>query len=239
MNKKIKNKKSKSVKGKPLLSGFNPDNSGPRVIVGIPTYSGQIPYQTVNSLLMLHKPKQTAIQFIPRQRVDKARNAICIEAMKTKSSHVLFIDDDNPVPPNTLLQLLKWDKDIISTPILQRGGEHKLCLFRKEEKIIKTKPLAMYYHLEKLNPDENGLQQIDACGMGCTLIKTKVIADLMKKYDGKPFEFGDISVEGQRRTMSEDVEFCERAVKEGYQVWIDTTIRPLHLGDPQIIVYYE
>ena len=211
-----------------------------KVLIGVPSYSGQIPYQMVISLLKLHKTKQTAIQIIPRLRVDKARNHICLEAIKADVDYVLFLDDDNPIPPNTLTRFIQNDKDIIIPPILQRGGEHKICLFKSYIKKLKNgKEVTLYNNLKEFNPDENGLMEVDAGGMGATLVKIKVIKKLMDKYDGRPFEFGKIEVDGKTRLMSEDVEFCERAKKEGFKIFTDTLIRPIHLGDPQQFVYHE
>ena len=51
------------------------------------------------------------------------------------------------------------------------------------------------------------------------------------------FEFGDITVEGQRRVMSEDCEFSERAAKLGFELWLDESIIPVHLGAKQMIKY--
>jgi hypothetical protein len=37
------------------------------------------------------------------------------------------------------------------------------------------------------------------------------------------------------RTMSEDVLFCERAIDAGFEVWLDSRIRPLHITGNQFI----
>lgn len=209
-----------------------------KVLIGIPTYSGLFPHQTVNSLLRLHKPKQTAVSILPRVRIDKARNQILQEGIKADVSHVLFIDDDNPVPANALMQMLEDDKDIVTTPILQRGGQHKLCIFKSFMKKVGDKEIKLYEHIRELDTSKD-LVKVDACGMGCTLIKISVAKKLLNKYDGSPFEFTRTDVGDKQRTMSEDVEFCERAVNEGFEIWCDTRIRPAHIGDPQLFIYNE
>jgi len=54
-----------------------------------------------------------------------------------------------------------------------------------------------------------------------------VLEKLYVKHGGLPFEFGDIKfkkkikingTEYDRRTMSEDCEFCERAINAGFEV---------------------
>jgi hypothetical protein len=69
------------------------------------------------------------------------------------------------------------------------------------------------------------------------LVKRKVLETLFAKYKEYVFENGDIrfpktTVDGfeyDRRTMSEDAEFCERAVDAGFEVWLDERIKPIHL----------
>jgi glycosyltransferase involved in cell wall biosynthesis len=212
-----------------------------RVLIGIPCGSGFIPTQTVNSLLQLHKPKQTSILIIDRQRVDKARNFIVKQAIENRMDYILFLDDDNPVPNDTLLKMMERDKDIVTCPILTRNpnkeGKYNICCYNAEEKDVGNgKTLTYYNFIEKFDEE---FQQVDATGTGCLLVKRKVFLKLFEKYEGKPFEFGDIRVNGQRRVMSEDVEFCERAKKEGFEIWCDTTIRPIHLGPPLTIKYSE
>jgi hypothetical protein len=42
-----------------------------------------------------------------------------------------------------------------------------------------------------------------------------------------------------RRTMSEDCEFSERAINCGFEVWIDERITPIHLGRVEQIKYIK
>lgn len=37
------------------------------------------------------------------------------------------------------------------------------------------------------------------------------------------------------RNISEDMCFSERAREEGFEIWVDTRIRPVHLGKPEFI----
>lgn len=211
-----------------------------KVLLGIPCGSGFIPASTVLALMQLQKPPETAALIIERLRTDKARNEIVKAALGSGMEYVFFIDDDNPPPPDSLKKMIAHDKDIVTCPILQRDGENKICLFRKE--IIteeKGKGIAFYHHLKKLDSSKGNLIKVDASGMGCVLIKRKVLEVLYKKYEGMPFEFSDITKNGQRRTMSEDVEFCERAVKEGFEIWADISIRPVHLGPAKQIIFTD
>lgn len=210
------------------------------ILIGIPSASGMMPVSMVQSLLQLQKPYPTAVLIVERQQIEKARNAIVMETLKQNCDYLLFVDDDNPIPPDTLVKLIEDDKDIVIAPILSRNpnsqGGHDLCAFYAKEFNVGKKPLRLYYHIENFK-DEGPLHKIDGGGTGCMLIKRKVLEELTEKYQDKIFERGDIrfkkqyieGIEYDRRTMSEDVEFCERAVDAGFEVWLDERVRPIHL----------
>jgi GT2 family glycosyltransferase len=186
---------------------------------------------------------------VERQRVDKARNYMVNEALKGGFDYLFFVDDDNPIPPDTLEKLLEDDKDIVSAPILGRvankDGKHPLCAFYSKEATADGKSLKLYYPIEKFR-EEGPLHKVDAVGTGCLLIKRKVLEELIKIHKDGLFEFGDIkfkkkiTVDGQeydRRTMSEDAEFSERAVNAGFGIWVDDRIRPYHLTGMGAVQY--
>jgi GT2 family glycosyltransferase len=211
------------------------------ILIGMPSGSGVVPTQMVQSLLQLHKPLPCGFMTIERQRVDKARNAMVMEALNGGFDYLFMVDDDNPIPPDTLEKFLDGDKDIVAAPILGRNpnkdGVHSLCTFYAKTVQADGKPIRLYYPIEKFK-DEGPLHKVDAVGTGCLLIKRNVLETLIKKHKDGLFEFGDIkfkkkiTVDGKeydRRTMSEDCEFSERAVDAGFEIYVDERIRPIHL----------
>ncbi len=211
------------------------------VLIGMPSGSGLIPTSVVQSLLQLHKPLPCGFMTVERQRVDKARNYIAMECLKQGFDYLLFVDDDNPIPTDTLEKLLDDDKDIVTTPILARNpnpdGTYRLCSMYAKEVVVDKKPLKLYEPIQDFR-DDGPLHKVDATGTGCILIKRAVLEALHKVYKDYIFEFGDIrfkkkvtidGVEYDRRTMSEDAEFSERAIDLGFEIWLDERIRPLHL----------
>ncbi|MFA5071884.1 MAG: hypothetical protein WC511_06020 [Candidatus Pacearchaeota archaeon] len=213
--------------------------SNKKVLLCVPNGSGSIPAIMVQSLLQLHKPCPCAFLVIERQRTDKCRDFFAKEMLRGGFDYLLMIDDDNPIPPETLDLMLEDDKDVVIAPILTRNpnkdGKYDLCAYYSREIKIKENSLRMYDFIEKFI-DEGYLHKIDAGGTGCMLIKRKVLEELAKKYE-YVFEYGDIIVDGQRRTLSEDVEFCERVIDNGFEIWLDERIVPIHLGNQQIIKY--
>lgn len=215
------------------------------VLIGMPCGSGQVPIEMLQSLLRLEKPLPCGFMSVTRQRIDKARNCIVLEALKSGIDYVLFVDDDNPIPPDTLTKMIEDDKDIVVAPILSRNpdanGVHNLCSFYMTLgpalSELNNERIRFYTPITKFT-DSGPLHQIAGGGTGCMLIKRRVIEALFAKYQNHIFEFGDIrfkkitynGVEYDRRTMSEDMEFCERATDLGFEVWLDDRIRPLHIS---------
>jgi hypothetical protein len=212
-----------------------------KILIGMPCQSGVVPVPTVQSLLMLHKPLACAFSVVERQRVDKARNHMAMECLSGNFDYLFFVDDDNPIPPNTLEMFLEDDKDIVVAPILSRNPvppdmKHPLCAFYAEDAKTKKGNIPIYIPIKKFR-EKGSLHKVDAAGTGCMLIKRKVLEVLNKKHQDLIFEFGDtrfppVEFKGKkidRRTMSEDAEFCERATKAGFEIWLDSRIRPIHL----------
>lgn len=213
-----------------------------KVLIGMPCGSGFIPSLTVQTLLQLHKPCPCAFGVVDRQRIDKVRNFLVHQCLEGGFDYLLMIDDDNPIPPDTLEVMLKDNKDIVIAPILTRNpnkdGKYDLCAYYVENRDVGNGETIPYYNFITEFKDKGPLHKIDAGGTGCILIKRKVLEEMVKKYE-YPFEFGDITVNKQRRTMSEDAEFCERATKLGFEIWLDERIRPIHLSNQIQLVWHN
>ena len=79
--------------------------------------------------------------------------------------------------------------------------------------------------------------------MACTLIKREVLEKLWSKYEGKIFAFSRDEINPTQgktnREMSEDVSFCERATQEGFEIWCDTTVRPIHFTTKKFVQFND
>lgn len=215
------------------------------VLIGMPNGSGQVPASMVSSLLQLRKPVPCAFMIVERQMIEMSRNAIVMEAIKNNASHVLMVDDDNPIPPDTLEKLLEDNKDVVIAPILSRNpnknGIHDLCAFYMEE----VDGVKLYKNIDMFR-DDGYLHKIDGGGTGCMLIKIEVLKKLFARYGDRVFERTrsvfpkPITHEGREwteRTMSEDIQFCERVIEEGFEVWLDSRVRPLHITGSNFVQY--
>ena len=217
-----------------------------KVLIGIPNGSGLIHHLTVESLMSLERPLDIGFHVVPRSRNDTARNEITRIAMEQAYSYVLYMDDDNPVPPDTLTKLLEDDKDIISVPIAARKSltnRHNACAFyAKDYGGIRT-----YTRIRQFK-DDGYLHKVDAVGLGCVLVKRRVLEVLWKKYRDFIFEDGKITFDEPKwiagqickwRRLTTDLEFSERCVDAGFEIWLDTRIKPVHIGEPNLILWEE
>jgi len=222
-----------------------------KCLIAMPSGSGSVPVPTVQSLMALKFVCQCSFIMTDRIRTDTARNYFVRQALNQKVDYLLMIDDDNPVPEDTLQKMLEDDKDIVIAPILSRNpnkdGEHTLCAFYSREEMIDEKPLKLYYDIKAFK-EPGYLHKIDAGGCGAILIKREVLEKLSKEYEGFVFEYGNInfskkySVDGKmlgKRTMSEDCEFSERAIKAGFEMWLDDRIVPFHISNPKLVKYIK
>jgi len=214
-----------------------------KLLIGMPCASGMISAYVVDGLFKLTRPCPTSILIIERQAVDAARNYLVEMAIRLDVDYLFFADDDGVLPPDTLVKLVEDDKDIVVAPMMTRNvrdnGKHALCCFEKFDFYIGDgRTVKKYRSIEKFDNSKGYLHQIDCAGAACMLLKKEAFIALFKKHNGRPFEFlHETYITKEHgvtlRNISEDMCFCERAKEEGFAIWVDTRVRPVHLGKPK------
>jgi hypothetical protein len=184
-----------------------------------------------------------------RQQANVALNYIIEVAIQSEVDYLFIINDDGILPADTLEKLLEDDKDIVGAPMLTRNkkdnGEHGLCCFKKDEFYIGDgQTINKYTALKGFDNSKGYLHQVDATGAACILVKKECFTALFQKHNGRPFEdFNGVFTTKEHGTTtshrSEDTNFCDRATTEGFEIWIDTRIRPIHLGKPEFIRFEQ
>ncbi len=189
-----------------------------KILVGMPTL-GTIPVKTVASLFALDRPAGTEIGFVSNSLVYDARNELCQRAVNGNFDYLFFIDSDMIFPPDTLTKLMALDTDIATAVCYARKGKHEPCVYHK----VVKRNLFHDSEAEHVKQIPDGVFEVDGCGMAVCLIKIDVIKRLVKKCKGTPFEpFGN---------MGEDLAFCYRARKLGFEIKADATIDIGHIGE--------
>jgi len=153
--------------------------------------------------------------------ISRARNVLVGAALDRQTDYVYFLDSDMPIrTPNSTesLKLLleaiqRPDVDIISGMYLERTSR-RICARKWNDQDKQYE----YYKRSEL---EGKLTQVDAVGMGCCLIDTRIFNALEFPW----FRYGE-----RMEEPAEDLYFCERAREHGFKVWIHGEVIFDHWG---------
>lgn len=198
------------------LSYKGKNNLTKRILVAIPT-AKYIESDTFKSIFDLDVPEgyKLDFQYFYGYQIDQIRNLI---AEWAKHYDYLFsVDSDIVLPNNALRKMLQADKDIISGMYIQRKTKvQTLEVYMRTDRGVVNIPYSLLENLE--------LAEIEACGMGCALIKS----DVFRKMEYPHYYYK--SAIDHSKTISEDVYFCLKAKSLGFSVWVDATIKCDHIG---------
>jgi GT2 family glycosyltransferase len=186
-----------------------------KVLIGVPTAEYARRGDFYDHFNIIEKPVGTVMTFARGQSPARNRNIIIDQAKEIKATHILFIDDDVLCPPDTLMRLLKHDKDIVTGLYLMRHFPHKPIAF------VDSDDQGRCTYLE-LTPDKTGLIEIKNAGLGCCLIKTSVFDQLEKPY----IRLGECVVDH----WCDDIGFFNRVRKAGIQLYCDLDVRCGHIA---------
>ena len=193
--------------------------SKPQTLIAIPTL-GTLPVDFVISLMALRKPS-TQIMFSKTTILPQARDNFANIAINNGYKYILFIDSDMTFPADAYEKLLAHDVDIVTSLCFARRGIHEPCIYKdilyKDSDAEAGKRLIIE---EDYNRD---FFEIKGCGMAFCLIKTQVLIDICKKFEGTLFKYWT--------TFGEDLSFCIRALECGYKIYCDGTIPMGHIGE--------
>ncbi|NCB27352.1 MAG: glycosyltransferase [Bacteroidia bacterium] len=189
-----------------------------RILIGTPT-AKYIESETFGSIYNLSVPEHVGTWFecFYGYNIAQIRNLMADYAINHGFDYMLWVDSDIILPRDTLEKMLASGKDIISGLYVQRLPD-------------KTIPEVYIWRGNRLvNADVAELTGEDlisvwGVGFGCVLTKTNVLRDI-----GYPqFEYKN-SLD-HANTVSEDVDFCLKARRKGYDIFLDPTIQCKHIG---------
>lgn len=139
--------------------------------------------------------------------------------------YLLWIDSDTAWQPEHIEQLLEWDKDIVSglVPIDAQnmsnvGWFHKGGLMRAGGDAFSEL-----------------LPKVDVCGWAFVLVKKGVFEQLLYPWFSAEFFTGD----GMKVPNSEDIGFCRRLKREGFDIYADTRVKVRHTKEVSLALKGE
>lgn len=189
-----------------------------KILIAIPT-ARNIEPATFKSIYDLEVPDgyETDFQFFFGYNIDQVRNLIADWVVK-EYDYLFSVDSDIAFNSDTLKKLLAHNKDIVSGLYIQRKpGQHIL-------EIYEATPQGGVTQMPYENLKGKELVEVAGCGFGCVLVKSEVM-----KTIGYP-QFKYHSAIDHNNTVSEDVDFCNKAQSNGFKIWADPTVLCRHTG---------
>lgn len=146
--------------------------------------------------------------------VHKGRDHCARQARLMGAEYLFFHDTDVVLPPNALATLIKHavrdDLDVVGASYVLRRPPHTLVGER--------------YDGEQVVPGE-GMMRMRILPTGCMLINMRVFDDLPEPYFQTPVLLRkDKDGHEALQEVGEDVDFCERLIARGRQIWCDMTL---------------
>jgi hypothetical protein len=174
-------------------------------------------------------------QVVGNSNLPRARNELVAAFLASDYSDFLAIDDDMGFTPNAVMRLLASDKDLIGGV----GCKKVICPDTDPAKwCLRT------LHQE-ITQDDMGAIEIEAIGTGFLKITRAVFDRMIKahpdwKRRGWPnmpeaarawyYQFFRFDPNDQEE-IGEDIAFCREWRALGGSVWVDPTIKLIHVGE--------
>jgi len=203
--------------------------------IGIPCYGGMVSEPTMTSFLrFILLAQQAGLNWsldtmVNESLVTRARNNLMAKMMtNTQATHFMFIDADIRFQPESILQMIACDKEVI-------GG-----LYPK-----KALPVNYVINLKPETKIQGDIFTVDTTGTGFLLFKrsvyekmiarypqTKYVDDvgLGKQYEPMMYSIFDCEIDARGHYLSEDWLFCRRWQDMGGEIWVHSKVLLNHIG---------
>ena len=249
------------------------DYSKPKIFVATPCYVGQVHVKYLESMLGLQQVFiKLGIGFeffnIPFDSlIPRARNASVTRFMQSKdATHLLFIDADIQFHPESVVKMLKEDKDVIAGCYPKKAIDFEAVknnyskTTSQLELIQSSVRYAFNFKPQKSHKMERGVLEVLDAPTGFMMVKKNVIRRMIKAYpeteyknDVKAYQvnendrFFDLfqSQVFDKRYLSEDYGFCRLWQKLNGTIYADLTVKLNHIGqfsyygDPMTFLKYS
>lgn len=190
-----------------------------KILIAIPT-ARYIESDTFKSIYDLEIPEgyEATFQTFYGYRVDQVRNLIA-DWVVNGFDYLFAVDHDVTFAPDTLKKMLAHDVDLVSGIYRQRLEPQMIEIYNLQQQRMDISELY-----------RKNLVQIGGCGFGCVLVKQHVFASI-----GYPqFEY-HVAL-NHANTISEDTDFCRKAMMKGFKLWCDPSILCGHIGSTTMTV---
>jgi hypothetical protein len=203
--------------------------------IGMPCYGGMVSEPTMTSILRFTLlASQAGLNWsmdtmVNESLVTRARNNLMAKMMTNKdATHFMFIDADIRFQPESMLQMMAYEKDVI-------GG-----LYPK-----KSLPVSYVINLKPETKIQGDIFTVDTMGTGFLMFKRNVYEKLIaahpeckyvddvglgKQYEPMMYSIFDCEIDERGHYLSEDWLFCRRWQKIGGEIWAHSKVLLNHVG---------
>lgn len=186
--------------------------------------------------------------------IPRGRNIYCGRFLKSKATHLLFIDSDIAFDPTIVLRMLMHDKDVVAAIYPKKSINWALVkekLTNGDAEDVRTMGLDynLNLHLDASQNEEivNGFVRVMDAPTGMMLISRQTLEKLSEHYKDELLCVNDIQGSKDtvpeyvalfdcmrcpetKRYLSEDFAFCRRAQALGIEIWADLASPLTHTG---------
>lgn len=224
------------------------------VYLATPCYGCQMSVMYVASMLGLQSLLarngiQCIVDFIGNESlIERARNIVVARFLKSNATHLLFIDADIGFRPESVLRLLRADKDVATGLYAKKHFDWTMVKTKLEQGDKEpVHQMGLDFNVNALDdqPVNDGFVKVLDSATGFMLIKREVLQRMSDKYKDELWCVNDIPRQEikeyvalfacmidptTRRFLSEDYSFCRRYQAMGGEIWADLTAPLAHLG---------
>ena len=237
----VEDMKSRGFENVQLISGDTYKDTS--TIVIIPT-RGMINYRVVQSWQGMMAPmnQKKAVLFATGHEVGQAYNemikVILANPELSKWKYVLTLEDDNIQPADAhirLLETIEWGKFDAVSGLYFTKGDYCMPMAYGDPEQFKQTGVLDFKPRDVRNALNNGhVMPVNGIAMGCSLYRM----DLFKQFAAPWFvTLNDIIPDKGPASYTQDLYFCERAVRAGKRFAVDMRVKVGHLDVNTGIVY--
>lgn len=194
-------------------------NSGPSLLIGIPTLGRPVPLNWALSFKSLNPPinYNTIFHIINGAAVDVARNEMCKIAIEKGCKYVFFIGDDVVVPNHCLRQLI-YRLDIDES-IDVVGGVYCVKADPAYPLVFRGFGNGSYWDWKI-----GEFFQVSGLGMDCTLIRVSALTKMATPYFKTVQNDKFLDAINSAESWTEDLFFFKKLEEQGGKVFCDGTV---------------
>lgn len=212
-----------------------------RILVGTPTYNGQLTTPYTASLLALSRRLGDSMQWAPVNGtlVAVARNILASRMLEEDFSHLLFLDSDISFQPELVQRLIDFDQQVVGAVYPQRTIDQQR-FFRQartqsDPNSAWATALSFPMDLETPHVSQGDFFRAKSVPTGLMLIKREALERLTREYPElyRPTANSFYESQGLKHVLqcfdpvydpngiaiSEDLSFCRRWRAVGGEIW--------------------